>query len=100
MEPRWRSVTAKLREGPNLLGRGTRPNKGDKAFRLRGSDMTQGDARTARCAVLARLELRNSLAHRSVFKKKEEERILNMMNFDRIADEYAKRTNQFFIKNK
>ena len=36
--------------------------------------MTQGDARTARCAVLALLELRNSLAHRSVFKKKEEER--------------------------
>jgi hypothetical protein len=54
---------------------GPDPTKETAFFsRLRGSDMTQGDARTARCAVLALLELRNSLAHRSVFKKKEEER--------------------------
>jgi len=33
-------------------------------------------------------------------KKKEEDRILNMMEFDRMADEYAKRTNMHFIKNK
>ena len=47
------------------------------------------------------LEEKEKIRRRELLeKKKEEERILNMMNFDRIADEYAKRTNQFFIKNK
>jgi curved DNA-binding protein CbpA len=49
----------------------------------------------------ASLEEKDKIRRRELLeKKKEEERILNMMNFDRIADEYAKRTNQFFIKNK
>jgi len=49
----------------------------------------------------ATLEEKEKIRRRELLeKKKEEERILNMMNFDRIADEYAKRTNQFFIKNK
>ena len=49
----------------------------------------------------ASLEEKDKIKRRELLeKKKEEERILNMMNFDRIADEYAKRTNQFFIKNK
>lgn len=49
----------------------------------------------------ATLEEKDKIRRRELLeKKKEEERILNMMNFDRIADEYAKRTNQFFIKNK
>jgi len=47
------------------------------------------------------LEEKDKIRRRELLeKKKEEDRILNMMNFDRIADEYAKRTNQFFIKNK
>jgi curved DNA-binding protein CbpA len=47
------------------------------------------------------LEEKEKIRRRELLeKKKEEERIINMMNFDRIADEYAKRTNQFFIKNK
>jgi len=47
------------------------------------------------------LEEKEKIKRRELLeKKKEEERIINMMNFDRIADEYAKRTNQFFIKNK
>ena len=47
------------------------------------------------------LEEKDKIRRRELLeKKKEEERILNMMNFDRIADEYAKKTNQFFIKNK
>jgi curved DNA-binding protein CbpA len=47
------------------------------------------------------LEEKEKIRRRELLeKKKEEDRILNMMNFDRIADEYAKRTNQFFIKNK
>ena len=47
------------------------------------------------------LEEKDKIKRRELLeKKKEEERIINMMNFDRIADEYAKRTNQFFIKNK
>ena len=47
------------------------------------------------------LEDKEKIRRRELLEKKnEEERILNMMNFDRIADEYAKRTNQFFIKNK
>jgi len=49
----------------------------------------------------ASLEEKEKIRRRELLeKKKEEERIINMMNFDRIADEYAKRTNQFFIKNK
>ena len=49
----------------------------------------------------ASLEEKDKIRRRELLeKKKEEDRILNMMNFDRIADEYAKRTNQFFIKNK
>ena len=49
----------------------------------------------------ASLEEKDKIRRRELLeKKKEEERIINMMNFDRIADEYAKRTNQFFIKNK
>ncbi len=49
----------------------------------------------------ATLEEKEKIQRRKLLEKKnEEERILNMMNFDRIADEYAKRTNQFFIKNK
>lgn len=49
----------------------------------------------------ASLEEKEKIKRRELLeKKKEEERIINMMNFDRIADEYAKRTNQFFIKNK
>ena len=49
----------------------------------------------------ATLEEKEKIRRRELLeKKKEEERIINMMNFDRIADEYAKRTNQFFIKNK
>ena len=49
----------------------------------------------------ASLEEKDKIKRRELLeKKKEEERIINMMNFDRIADEYAKRTNQFFIKNK
>jgi len=49
----------------------------------------------------ASLEEKEKIRRRELLeKKKEEDRILNMMNFDRIADEYAKRTNQFFIKNK
>jgi curved DNA-binding protein CbpA len=49
----------------------------------------------------ATLEEKDKIKRRELLeKKKEEERIINMMNFDRIADEYAKRTNQFFIKNK
>jgi len=47
------------------------------------------------------LEEKEKIRRRELLeKKKEEDRILNMMNFDRIADEYAKRTNQIFIKNK
>ena len=49
----------------------------------------------------ASLEEKEKIRRRELLeKKKEEDRIINMMNFDRIADEYAKRTNQFFIKNK
>jgi hypothetical protein len=49
----------------------------------------------------ASLEEKDKIRRRELLeKKKEEERLINMMNFDRIADEYAKRTNQFFIKNK